>query len=497
VKQLPRTLPTNLSATRALFVVWFVLLSGNGEALEFENAGFELDIDSNGTSTGWNINASNQSVDQDFEVRSEGTASLRISSPTPGDTIARQPIPASWVRTSAVRFSGLIKTDNIQGTATLFAVVSDKSGRIFLDDMRDRPVQGTTEWQAVEVHIPRLLDAESVEIGVLVIGSGTAWFDALELESLQMGEAMSDVARDYLNRALDIMEQRSIYRSDADWPVLRQNVEAAAAGSRTTEDTYPAIRYALRKLGDVHSSLITPEIATELSAAGPDATTLPPLEPATGQIIQGRFAYLVVPSVKGSNPERMTQYVDELHTLVARLDAEQPCGWMVDLRQNHGGNVFPMMAGVGPILGEGDAGGVIAVDGSEVFFSYSMGRSGKAAASGEPYVLVSPMPPVAVLLGPQTASSGEALALGFVGRPATMTFGNATAGYTTGNVPLPLEDGARLNLAVTRMMDRNGVVYGGPIEPDMPVVDNGSDEPESDTVVLEALDWLSSLQDCE
>jgi hypothetical protein len=78
-----------------------------------------------------------------------------------------------------------------------------------------------------------------------------------------------------------------------------------------------------------------------------------------------------------------------------------------------------------------------------------------------------------------------------------MTFGNATAGYTTGNVPLPLEDGARLNLAVTRMMDRNGVVYGGPIEPDMPVVDNGSDEPESDTVVLESLDWLSSLQDCE
>jgi C-terminal processing protease CtpA/Prc len=253
----------------------------------------------------------------------------------------------------------------------------------------------------------------------------------------------------------------------------------------------------LRKLGDVHSSLVTPEHAKELSAAGPNATTLPPLEPPTGQIIQDRFAYLVVPSVKGSNPQRMTQYVDELHALIARLDSEQLCGWIVDLRKDHGGNVFPMLAGVGPILGDGNAGGAIAVDGSEVFISYSMGRSGRAAASGDPYTLVTPMPPVAVLLGPQMASSGEALALGFVGRPATRTFGNASAGYTTGNVPIPLEDGARLNLAVTRMMDRNGIVYGGPINPDVPVVDDGSDDPESNAVVREALDWLGSRQDCE
>jgi C-terminal processing protease CtpA/Prc len=104
---------------------------------------------------------------------------------------------------------------------------------------------------------------------------------------------------------------------------------------------------------------------------------------------------------------------------------------------------------------------------------------------------------VAVLLGPQTASSGEALALSFVGRPATRTFGNTSGGYTTGNVPIPLEDGAILNLAVTRMMDRNGIVYGGPISPDVSVVDDGSIDPENNTVVLEALDWLSSVQDCE
>jgi C-terminal processing protease CtpA/Prc len=203
-----------------------------------------------------------------------------------------------------------------------------------------------------------------------------------------------------------------------------------------------------------------------------------------------------VPKFTGSNAERMTAYADELQAAIKGLDADNVCGWIVDLRQNSGGNVFAMLAGVGPILGEGDAGGGMAVDESEVMRTYDSGRSGRATISGEAYELLNPSPPVAILIGPNTASSGEAVALAFIGRPNTKTFGQKTAGYTTGNVPIPLSDGALLNLAVTTMMDRNRNVYKGPITPDVTVTSESDGGFETDLVVAAAAEWLKTNKDC-
>lgn len=493
---LPKTIRIAAAVTKVVSVALPVLVGERVDALELENAGFELDI-SGESPSGWEVMSNDQTVDRDFQIKSEGTASLRVRSSSPrSSTMARQEIPSALVQRDTVRFSGMIRTDDVQGTATLFVVVRGKAEQIFVDDMGDRPVQGDTGWTAVDIRIPKLLDAESVELGILMIGAGTAWFDALALETIELGES-SDVARSYLHNTLDIIEQRSIHSSEMDWPALRQEVSAIAAGSRSTEDTYPAIRFALGKLGDNHSSLITPQRARARTTAGPDSTSLPRWEPASGTVLDERAGYVVVPGFEGTGAARMTQYVDELHSLIARLDSESLCGWIVDLRRNHGGNVFAMLAGIGPILGEGDAGGGVAADGTQAVRSYHKGRSGRATTSGKAYTLRIPMPPVAVLLGPNTASSGEALALGFVGRPATRTFGQPSAGLTSGNVPIPLEDGAILNLAVTRMTDRDGNAYSGPISPDVPIVDNGSAEPANNTVVREALDWLSTLEVCK
>ncbi len=71
--------------------------------------------------------------------------------------------------------------------------------------------------------------------------------------SLQAGLQSSTVAIDYLNRAIDIMQQNAFRRNSVDWPKLRQDALSMAAGSESPADTYEAIRYALRQLGDHHS----------------------------------------------------------------------------------------------------------------------------------------------------------------------------------------------------------------------------------------------------
>lgn len=54
-------------------------------------------------------------------------------------------------------------------------IVDGLEGRVFVDDMRDRPVQGTSDWNEYEIVVLRLRDAETVTLGVLLIGPGTAW----------------------------------------------------------------------------------------------------------------------------------------------------------------------------------------------------------------------------------------------------------------------------------------------------------------------------------
>ncbi len=92
--------------------------------------------------------------------------------------------------------------------------------------------------------------------------------------------------------------------------------------------------------------------------------------------------------------------------------------------------------------------------------------------------------PVAVLLGPKTASSGEMTALALIGRPGVRTFGSPTAGYTSANKPYPLSDGATLVVTETGVADRTGRDYTGPMVPDETVAEEATEG--------RAVAWLTS-----
>jgi carboxyl-terminal processing protease len=100
--------------------------------------------------------------------------------------------------------------------------------------------------------------------------------------------------------------------------------------------------------------------------------------------------------------------------------------------------------------------------------------------------------PVAVLIGPGTASSGEAVALSFRGRARTRFFGEPSAGLSTGNQVYPLPDGAQIVLTGVIMLDRNGRGDGERLMPDeiLPAKADGADavDPAIDAVIR----WLSS-----
>ena len=362
----------------------------------------------------------------------------------------------------------------------------------------------------------------------MVSVSRTEFFVAIAIGWLAISTALcqspetttSPAAQSYLKHALNIMQSNALNKKSIDWVALRRAVYQKAEGARTAADTYPAIAYGLSQLGEKHSGLQLPDgmpaeqkqalyaaIRRELARPAParKASPFANSREISGHIEERnrrRFAYVYIPTCGGPYTEMQKnlgyfhEYADKLHALVVGLEAQKPDGWIVDLRGNGGGNMYPMLAGIGAVLGEGDLGMFISGDGGRERWFYSRGKAGVAghaqeAVSRPPFVFT-PLPPVAVLFDRGTMSAAEAVAISFVGRPRQRSFGESTGGYSTANEVFPLPDGAALVLCTGMEGDRNGHVYPYGLEPDVKV-----DQPETiaiqdrDATVLAALEWLS------
>lgn len=64
--------------------------------------------------------------------------------------------------------------------------------------------------------------------------------------------------QEYLENALDWIQTHAVFGEDVDWTQVRQEAFALAPDPQTIDDTYSAIRLALRSLNDGHASLDLP-----------------------------------------------------------------------------------------------------------------------------------------------------------------------------------------------------------------------------------------------
>lgn len=298
-------------------------------------------------------------------------------------------------------------------------------------------------------------------------------------------DAIGLVAHQYLLDALDVVEFNSVRRYEIDWTAFRGESLAEAAGAMTIAEIHPVIESALERIGDGHS-FFRPPVSTAPPAEGDDPSAA----------LLGDVGYLEVPAFSGGGADG-DDLALQYHRLIEGVDTlpSATCRWVVDLRGNTGGNMWPMIAGVGPILGQDTVGFFVDPDSVRKSWVYTDGqaRLGAAAinAAAPAYVPPSPLPHVAVLTDSLTASSGEAVAVAFRGRPGTRSFGAATWGLSTANAPFLLSDGAVIFLTVSTMADRSGAIYGGTLGPDEAVSGEKTGDPQTDAVLGAALQWLS------
>jgi C-terminal processing protease CtpA/Prc len=236
-------------------------------------------------------------------------------------------------------------------------------------------------------------------------------------------------------------------------------------------------------LGDHHSSYISPP---NYGVTIRDSTVTCTASMAPQPDVPSDVGYVRVTAFSGSGTGA-TAYANTLHSRIRAEDtADDVVGWIVDLRGNTGGNMWPMIAGIGPILGEGTVGWFINPDQVETRWEYRGGLSIVAGttvtAVTSPYTLRNVDPKVAVLTDGRVASSGEAVAIAFRGRADTRFFGTPTCGLSTANATFEI-DGAQLSLTVASLADRNKTTYGDSLPPDELITDDAA-------LIQQAIAWI-------
>jgi hypothetical protein len=441
------------------------------------------------------------SIALDSTVAQGGRRALHVASVTEapqGFQAFRQSVAVQVAHPTILRLQATVKTSEASHVALLCQYWDDtKMVGLTNSLMQGAPPAGTSEWRTLTISLLVQPTMRRVVVGGFYTGQGQAWFDEVKLSNANLypDTAPSAAVAAYIAQAVGIARTHALVRDSIDWPATQRDMLAMAHGMQTPAETHPLFTYLLgllRQHGDQHSQF-NPPAAVQAYEAPPKAATAAPIAEPSARYLGEGLAYVAVPGFGSRNAERQVVFAKQLQALIQQLDAEHSVtGWVVDLRGNGGGNMYPMLAGLGALTGTGTL-GYFVTDHREEPIKYSnvvarLNKNSTDARVPQPAPLRQPSSPVAVLIGPRTASSGEITAMAFMGRPATRLFGQSSAGFTTANAPFRLSDGAELNLAVSTEADRTHRVHAGPLVPDEVVPPAPADG--ADLALAAATAWL-------
>ena len=273
--------------------------------------------------------------------------------------------------------------------------------------------------------------------------------------------ACGDANERYVRKAVKIMDRQGLYAQGEQWEAAK--AEALAAHPASHEEAVEIVQKALKVAGGKHSFILS---ADEVTDNDTSAWAMPSVELRDG------IAVIKLPAFGGNESDGRRYAATVLEALPDRLK-----GVVIDLRDNRGGNMYPMIAAVHRFLPDDDMLRFRSRKGTQPVSCDFVMRS--VGMERQPSIEC----PVAILTNEWTASSGEAVLICFRGMEKVKVFGSPTAGYASANMPFPLPDGSQLVLTIGCDVARTGEEFcDDPIVPDIT-----TDTPQED-----ALLWLGS-----
>lgn len=327
-----------------------------------------------------------------------------------------------------------------------------------------------------------------------------------------------------VTEALAAIRPIAYHRDRLDWLAIEARARVLAAEAHDQVDMLPVYQSLVWYLDDNHSMLSPSDALYEGWTARYGDRRLLPDSPRRRQaasafkerrdpeaqeavLPNGRIVgVVVVPAVNQTPDTESAPYGNRLYAAVAAV-APRSCGYVVDVRGNTGGDVWPMITGLSDLVGDGLTFGTVETEGRiDAYAKLDQGRAVYTLDPEQPVMnrvenwTARPAlatAPVAVLMDQATASSGEGVVLAFKGRPGARLFGETTYGVASSNTGVELSDGMELYITTGMMPDRNGAVYPQGIPADEPVATGPGDPNDpADAVEEAAMRWLATQPGC-
>lgn len=272
-----------------------------------------------------------------------------------------------------------------------------------------------------------------------------------------------DTSSEILDEMLDLAQEHALFRADINW----ENTTNSVRSEFDRSGFQPAVRVLLRILADSHSSYRFENWTYRESFVSCRPSQLSFMD------LPEQVGYVAVGPLDSQNlVEDVQSYIDQIQEILQGGREQGVTSWVVDLTGNTGGQLAPMIAGIGPLLGNDIHGYFMDPDDGSIAWGYENGnayisdRDRVFASATAPIEVFDPGMKVAIIIDNQTASAGEATAISFLGKSNTRIFGERSCGLSTGNTSFDLSNGAIFNLTTAIMADRNQNLFGGQLVPE-------------------------------
>lgn len=313
-----------------------------------------------------------------------------------------------------------------------------------------------------------------------------------------------DSIKNYLDSSLIILQNNSLYSSKVDWDLTRKSVFEKAKDTKTKSACFESLKIAFINLNDKHAAYYAYDDQFRIEDKDLEVRYSDSIrqEWSKGPRIKvqmiDKIAYISIPFMGVGKQEDIDRMANELYDKIAQIVNKNPIGYIIDLRVNAGGNIRPMMAGLGMFFEDGIISYYIDRNGNAE--DESSINSGEFLISGEIQAKIKNKIPninkakIAVLIGPGTASSGEGVAVNLKGRKNTRLFGERTAGRANSTNGFVFNNQMSYYLISTAYLgDKNKKVLPEYVDPHEFVEKNDSfNNLAGDNVVNAAVNWLKN-----
>lgn len=168
------------------------------------------------------------------------------------------------------------------------------------------------------------------------------------------------------------------------------------------------------------------------------------------------------------------EYISKIIQSIKKQDRKNLKGWVIDLRYNSGGDMWPMLIALTPFLSskvigsfqQGDKTQTWLLKNNEILLDENS-QNERLHFKPVKYRTLNKDAKFAILINHRTASGGEAVAIAMKSLKNVKFFGQETRGFATSNEIIHITNNEALILTVGYMASHNGKIFPDGLSPDI------------------------------